>query len=340
MAAKGSRGKKTKARRLQPGLWLTIGALAMGGFGCGLVIGTQIPEKEPVEKPFETALAPLPFSLPAPVPASQPPEVIPEPVPAVLAPPPAPAPTIGPAWQRFAQKPPALSGRIPITVVIDDMGVDHKRSQRTTMLPGPLTLSYLPYARDLSAQAAAAFATGHELMLHMPMQAETSHVDPGPNPLLVGLGPEEIRRRVRAGLSSFNGFVGVNNHMGSRFTADTPGMSIVMQELQAAGVLWLDSRTTPRTVGVPLAKAKGIPTLSRDVFLDDDPKLAAVRKQLATLETVARKHGHGIAIGHPKDDTITALAEWLPTLPGKGFVLVPITALLPQSGHTDVATTK
>lgn len=317
---------------MKPGLWLTVGALSIGGFGCGLVIGTQLPEKsEPVAV---AAFVPPP----APAPQMLPPEPIPTPEPAVLAPPP--VPSIGPAWQRFAQKAPALNGRIPITVVIDDMGVDHKRSQRAAMLPGPLTLSYLPYARDLGAQAAAAFATGHELMLHLPMQAETSHVDPGPSPLLVTLAPEEIRRRVQAGLSSFNGFVGVNNHMGSRFTADSAGMNIVMQELQTAGVLWLDSRTTPHTVGVPLAKSKGIPSLSRDVFLDDNPLGPAVRKQLAILEAVARKNGNAIAIGHPKDDTIAALAEWLPTLPGKGFVLVPITALLPHPVHTDVATTK
>jgi polysaccharide deacetylase 2 family uncharacterized protein YibQ len=334
LAAKGAKGKPVQKRRLKPGLWLTVGALSIGGFGCGLVIGTQLPEKS--QEVAVASIAPPP----APAPQVLPPEPIPVPEPAVLAPPPA-IPRIGPAWQRFAQKAPALGGRIPLTIVIDDMGVDHKRSQRAAMLPGPLTLSYLPYARDLGAQASAAFATGHELMLHLPMQAETSHVDPGPSPLLVTLPPEEIRRRVQAGLNSFNGFVGVNNHMGSRFTANTPGMSIVMQELQAAGVLWLDSRTTPHTVGVSLAKAKGIPSLSRDVFLDDDPKLAAVRKQLEILEGVARKHGKAIAIGHPKDDTIAALSEWLPTLPGKGFVLVPITAQLPAPvAHTDIATTK
>lgn len=231
-------------------------------------------------------------------------------------------------WQAYALPAPALHGRIPLTVIIDDMGVDHKRSARTVALPGPLTLSYLPYGRGVGEQARQARAQGHELMLHLPMEAEGRGTDPGPGALLTSLSLEEIRHRTRAALTSFDGYVGVNNHMGSRMTTDAARMGVVLDEVRAAGLIWLDSRTTPRSVGYSMARQKGMPSLARDVFLDDDPSGPAVRRQLAALEAVARRQGHGIAIGHPKDDTIAALADWLPTLAARGFVLVPASTQL------------
>lgn len=322
MARKVGKGKISPGGRFRPGLWLAIAATALGGFGCGLVIGTQFPEAGQVHavavEPLPAPVAPARPSVSIPLPPAAPP-----PLPVV-----APPPAVRPPWQAHAVPAPALRGRIPVVIVIDDMGVDQKRSVRTTGLPGPLTLSYLPYGRGLAEQAGAARSRGHELMLHLPMQAEGKGTDPGPGALLTSLDATEVRRRTQAALRSFSGFVGVNNHMGSRFTADAARMAVVMGEIRQAGVFWLDSRTTARTVGVDQAKSNGILALSRDVFLDDDPSLAAVRRQLAALEAVARRQGHGIAIGHPKDDTIAALTEWLPTLEAKGFVLVPITALL------------
>ncbi|WP_052711341.1 divergent polysaccharide deacetylase family protein [Elstera litoralis] len=164
-------------------------------------------------------------------------------------------------------------------------------------------------------------------MVHMPMQPVLP-MDPGPDALTMALSPEEVQRRVRSNLGKFDGYVGINNHMGSRFTTWEAGMTPVIAELRARGLLWLDSRTSAQSVGTPLARKMAVPNIDRDVFLDDDPSLDGVRKQLRHLETVALRTGKGVAIGHPKDNTIAALREWLPTLAGKGLVLVPITAVV------------
>lgn len=238
------------------------------------------------------------------------------------------------AWRRYAVPFGDLNSRPLIALVIDDVGLDRPRSKRAWELPGPITLSFLPYAKDLREQAKAARARGNELMLHMPMEP-MGHADPGPNALLVSLSDSELRQRVTTDLDSFDGYVGVNNHMGSRFTAYKPGMETVLRLLKARGLLFLDSRTTAQTVGETMAQEMGVPTVSRNVFLDDNEAIDQVRRRLAETEEVARRQGFVVAIGHPHENTLQALATWLPGLAAKGFALAPVTAALRKHNGWD-----
>ena len=213
-----------------------------------------------------------------------------------------------------------------VAVVIDDMGLNRALSRRAVALRG-LTLSYLPYGEDLPAQTAEARAAGHELLVHVPMSPE-GHENPGPHALTPNLPPAEIARRLDWALTRFSGYVGINNHMGSRFTADEPGMAEVLEQLKSRGLLFLDSRTTPHTVGPAVAHRLGVPLAERNVFLDNVETVDAVRRQLAELEATARRDGAAIAIGHPKDATLKALAPWLAGLEAKGLVLVPLSAIV------------
>jgi polysaccharide deacetylase 2 family uncharacterized protein YibQ len=233
-----------------------------------------------------------------------------------------------PAWTRFAVPAPQTTGQPVIAVIIDDLGVDKRRSERVVALRSPLTLAWMTYAEDLPRQAAQGRGRGHELMVHMPMQPLDGHYDPGPDVLEVGLSPEELRRRIDWGLSRFDGFIGVNNHMGSRFTGDKNGMRVVMEEMRRRGLAFVDSVTTDKSVAPELARRYGVPFAVRHIFLDNDQDIGAVRTQLAKVEAHARKHGHAIAIGHPHDATIEALSTWLPGLEGRGFVLVPVSAII------------
>lgn len=233
-----------------------------------------------------------------------------------------------PEWLSNALPPPAINGRPMIVVVIDDMGVDRKRSKQVMALPGPLTASFLIYAPDLKAQARAAREAGKELMVHMPMEPDNATIDPGPGALKTSMDAATVRARFLAGLDSFGGYVGVNNHMGSRFTADAAGMRPVIEALRERGLFWLDSRTTGQPAGPAIASALKVPFIERNIFLDHFNNVEGVRAQLAKLEEAARSHGFAIGIGHPKDHTIQALKEWLPTLERKGLVLVPASAVV------------
>lgn len=238
------------------------------------------------------------------------------------------SPDAVPLWRRHAVAMAPSAGQPLIAIVIDDMGLDLRRSARAIKLPGPLTLSFLPYGRDLPQQTATAHGKGHELMVHVSMQPEGTGNNPGPNALTVDLTPEEIKNRLDWALAAFPGYVGINNHMGSRFTANRAGMAAVMAELKARGLLFLDSRTGQNSVGMSTAAAYEVPHAARHVFLDNEISAAEVTRQLAETERIARQAGFAVAIGHPHDVTLAALEAWLPTLAAKGFVLAPVSAVV------------
>jgi len=256
------------------------------------------------------------------------------PAPVVAARAPAPAPArrrvaasaAAPLWLANARNVPDPGRRPMIAVVIDDLGLDLARTARVSALPGPLTLSFMAYANDLPAQTMAGSAFGHELMLHMPMQPRAA-IDPGPGALMVDLSAAEIRRRLERALSKFSGYVGLNNHMGSRFTADKAGMRVVMDVARRRELLFLDSRTTGASVAPRLAPAAGVPFLERAVFIDHDPGRRAADGQLDELERTAARHGHAVAIGHPRDATIAALSAWIEPAIERGFAMVPVSAI-------------
>jgi polysaccharide deacetylase 2 family uncharacterized protein YibQ len=160
------------------------------------------------------------------------------------------------------------------------------------------------------------------------MEPGSAVADPGYNALLTGLDEEEIMRRFRWGLSQFEGYVGVNNHMGSKFMARADLVEPLLAEMNARGLMFLDSRTDRTTVGARLAGGMDLPHASRNVFLDNELDADKIAAQLAQLERVARRKGHAIAIGHPHDVTVDVLAEWIPKARARGFALVPVSAIV------------
>jgi polysaccharide deacetylase 2 family uncharacterized protein YibQ len=218
-----------------------------------------------------------------------------------------------------------------IAIVIDDLGIDRHNADRVVALPGPLTLAFMTYARDVAGQARAARAAGHELLVHVPMEPAAAGLNAGPNVLGVDIPPDVLRQRIDWALSRFDGYVGINNHMGSRFTASAPGMTLLLTELHRRGLLFLDSRTTAQTVAAAVAQQVTVPFAERNVFLDNESSASAVWVQLRRVETVARQKGFAVAIGHPHAGTIDALAKWLPTLSEKGFVLVPVSTIVKRN---------
>lgn len=241
-----------------------------------------------------------------------------------------------PAWQRYAMAPPAQLGRKPvIAIVIDDVGVTRRELDTLLALDAGVTFSIMGYADNMADFARRARAGGHELLVHVPMQPE-GNADPGPKALTVGLSPAEIRARLRWHLDRHEGFVGINNHMGSRFSTDAAGMAVVAAELKARGLLFLDSRTSATSVGEAKAKEAGLPTASRDVFLDNEIGANAIEAQLVLAERRARDKGTAIAIGHPHEATIEALARFIPQAQARGIVFVPVSTVIARRSGFDV----
>ncbi|MBX2830975.1 MAG: divergent polysaccharide deacetylase family protein [Rhodospirillales bacterium] len=236
-------------------------------------------------------------------------------------------------WRKYAALTPDTGRKPVIAIVIDDAGLDQPRTARTVKLPGPITISYLPYARDLQPQVNAARSAGHEIMLHMPMEPSSASVDPGPHALLSSYDRQTILNEMTWMLDRFDGYVGVNNHMGSKFTSDPERMHIVMEVMKSRGLMFLDSRTSAASVGYETANRFGVPAITRDIFIDDADDAEKIADMLRRTERVAAKQGYAIAIGHPRDLTLAALHKWIPEILAKGFVLVPITDVLRRASQ-------
>ncbi len=242
-----------------------------------------------------------------------------------------------PAWQRYAVPVVLDPAKVKIAIVIDDMGVNHVKSREMLALPSVLTLSFLPYADGVAEMAKEARAKGHEIMVHIPMEPMSADENPGPNALLTTLMPGELQQRVMTNLNGLSGYVGINNHMGSLFTQDTLALKELMKILKAQGLFMLDSKTIGNSQAYNEAKLAGVPAVERDVFLDNDPAYAAVVKQFQEAEAVARKKGSAIVIGHPKEDTIRALKEFLARADADGLQVVPLSALVKMTETENVA---
>jgi uncharacterized protein len=207
------------------------------------------------------------------------------------------------------------------------MGLRKANSQQAVNLSGRFTLAFLPYAEGVQQMADDARTRGHEVMLHLPMAGRRT-ANPGPLAMFPDEAPAELAMRLKRNLDSFTGYTGVNNHMGSRFTEQGEGMNMVLTELKARGLFFIDSRTTARSAGRQVALATGLPFAERDVFLDNEADASHILLQLAQTEALARRHGTAIAIGHPHGATIDALARWQKDLAARGFDLVPASQII------------
>jgi polysaccharide deacetylase 2 family uncharacterized protein YibQ len=197
-----------------------------------------------------------------------------------------------------------------IAIVIDDLGADITGTQTAMRLPRQVALAFLPYAEMTPAFSARARDEGRTVLAHVPMQALKDTRD-APMMLETGMPRDEILRRLNWSLDRVPGATGLNNHEGSRFTADVAAMQPVLAAAKARGLFFLDSKTSAASRAEDAARAMGLKAGGRDIFLDDDQSEAAVRQQLAALASLAKKTGAAIAIGHPHAVTLRLVAEWL-----------------------------
>ncbi len=227
---------------------------------------------------------------------------------------------------------PPRVGRMPddalIAIVIDDLGHNRREVRRAMDLDAALTLAFLPYPQNADRLAEAAYRAGHELLVHLPMEPHDPQEDPGPNALRVGMNADELARRIEHNLTRFDGYVGVNNHMGSRFTSDHGSMALALGELNRRGLFFLDSVTGAGSQAKEIASSMAMPFARRDVFLDTVASVDFTKRQLARLERVAAERGTAIAIGHPYETTYQALAEWLPEARARGVTVVPLSQVV------------
>lgn len=214
-----------------------------------------------------------------------------------------------------------------IAIVMDDVGFGLDRARRIVDLPEPVTVAVLPAAPDATAAALLAQARGLRVILHMPMEPDGPE-QMGPIGVRRGMAPASMTAMLEKALARVPGAIGVNNHMGSRFTRDAAALTPVLLRIGDHGLFFLDSRTSGESVAYETARALGLPALKRDVFLDHTLDRRDVLARLRETEAAAILNGVAIAIGHPHDVTLETLELWIPGAARRGFRFVMLDELV------------
>lgn len=214
-----------------------------------------------------------------------------------------------------------------VTIIIDDLGYNLNYGMRAVALPGPVTFAVLPFSPHSKELAEAAHRQGKEIMLHMPMD-NGNHKPLGPGGLTEQLSPSAFTNRLEQAIRSIPHISGVNNHMGSKLTQNPLKMNWVMNSLKQHSLYFVDSRTSAGSVAGSTAQQQHIPSLDRDVFLDHDPRPAAIDAQFRRLIRIAKRNGSAVAIGHPYPSTLGYLENVIPKLDAMGIRLVSPSGLL------------
>jgi polysaccharide deacetylase 2 family uncharacterized protein YibQ len=216
-----------------------------------------------------------------------------------------------------------------IALIIDDIGFNRSRARMFLDLNIPLTFSILPRLNHSTRLAEEIHDCGHDIMLHQPMEPHNPDIDPGPGALYVGDGHDRITQVMEENITDIPYMIGVNNHMGSRFTASQKDVHEALMVIKDQSLFFIDSLTTPRSKAYKTAKSMHLTTANRNFFLDFHREESAILSQLNKLQRYAMKQGHAIGIGHPYPETANAIRAFLPDFSHSNISLVHISNLLP-----------
>lgn len=235
-----------------------------------------------------------------------------------------------PPKQITPQAPKAQSpGKAKLALVIDDFGYNYDIIGRYNAMPIPLTYAVLPYKEHSIAAAEGGYQAGKHIILHLPMES-MGDVGAEPTTIRTSMSEEEIKQIARRAIDATPHIRGVNNHQGSRATADSRVMEATLSVLRSHSLFFIDSHTNGATVAMQTARAMGIASGINELFIDNESDIDYIEGQLAQAARMALNSGGGyvIAIGHARPNTATAIERMIPKLQAQGIEFVFAQSLL------------
>ncbi len=229
----------------------------------------------------------------------------------------------------YAAKPPTDATSPRIAIIMTNLGkLSRNTSRAIDQLPSEIGLAFSPYSANLNRWGTDARKKGFEVYLTVPMEpVNYPQNDPGPLSLLTARTTRENVNLLKSSLARFTGYVGVINHMGSRFTASTDSIRPILSELNRRGLMFIDSRSSQYSVAASMSRAIGMPTAINNRNLDETLSATEIESQLTELEKRAKAQGAALGRARPYPVTIRAINKWKETLADKGIILVPVSAI-------------
>ncbi len=216
-----------------------------------------------------------------------------------------------------------------IAIVIDDLGGENKISQELLRWDLPITFSILPFGPYSKTLAREAHLKGKEIILHLPMEPHGyPRTKPGEGVLLEEMDEARLLHQLSKDIEAVPYIKGVSNHMGSRLMEDREKTKIIFSELKRRRLFFLDSRTTPQTVGLEVAQSVGLRAMERSFFIDHSSDEEEIKQRIEKLIQLSLSSGKAIGIGHPHPSTLKSLKEMIPKMKERGIEIVPLSAVM------------
>ena len=201
---------------------------------------------------------------------------------------------------------PTESALPAVVVIIDDINAP-EQLRKIDAIPLAITPAIMPN-NATNPQSSELHKNREVYLVHLPLQAhnfvQREHIV-----LTDSQSAESIAKRIADIVAQFPNVRFLNSHTGSKFTEHADSMRALLLALQKHEILFLDSKTTSKSVAREVAESLGLRILERDVFLDFDKKPQKIAKQLHLAVTIAKKRGYAIAIGHPYPETFSVLSQ-------------------------------
>lgn len=199
------------------------------------------------------------------------------------------------------------SKKFDVYIIIDDVGNNLSFLSPFLDFPGPITFAVLPQLVHSAESAKRIYAADKELILHQPMEP-VGDQDPGPGAIYTWMDEKQISETVEMNLMDFPNISGINNHMGSKATADKETMTSLFQYLAQNDFFFIDSVTTETSVCEQIADEFGVQFGKRNsIFLDNESDRDSINDALRKGLKTAEENGYAVIIGHVQNGTLAEL---------------------------------
>jgi uncharacterized protein len=217
-----------------------------------------------------------------------------------------------------------------VSLLIGGLGLNAKNTNAAIeMLPPEVTLSFVPYAKDLQTWINHARAYGHEVMIELPLEPfDYPDNDTGPQTLLAGAKADENLKKLAWLLGRASGYFGVVNYQGGKFAATPAASAQLMGVLNNRGLAFVQDGTASKSAFASAAAGARTPFAGADRIVDAQPASASIDEQLLTLEALALQNGVSFGAGFGYPITVEKAATWAQGLAAKGYILAPASAVV------------
>jgi polysaccharide deacetylase 2 family uncharacterized protein YibQ len=223
-----------------------------------------------------------------------------------------------------------LKGAPRIALLVGGLGLSEEgTAEAIRQLPGAVSLGFAPYGAAVERLVAEAREAGHETLLQAPMEPfDYATNNPGPHTLLSSASETQVLDDLHWLMARFQGYVGVTNFLGAKFTADQAALAPALRDIATRGLLYVDDGSSPRSLARSEAARINLPAVTADVVIDAAPKPQAIDEALIRLEALARANGSAVGVATALPISVEHISRWARSLEARGLALTPISAIV------------